>query len=116
MKELINYIADPIRSFPIVTVLFWLLVKKYRTVGTKRFAWISLLLVSPVVIWAALDPNFWLIITWPDNIPISILIIALSFFTWYTLYRAAINDARHDEGLGPIEGEPENREKVWCWL
>ena len=63
MKEFINYMADPIRSFPIVTVLFALMMAKYKTVGTKRFAWMSILLVSPVIIWAALDPNFWLIIT-----------------------------------------------------
>jgi len=115
MKEIINYMADPIRSFPIVTVLFTLMMMKYKTVGTKRFAWMSILLVSPIIIWAALDPNFWLIITWPDNIPISILIIALSFFTWLTFYKAAINDERIARGEGPVEGTPENREKVWCW-
>ena len=115
MKELINYMADPIRSFPVVVVLFYFLMKKYRTVGTKKFAWVSTLLSLPIVIWAAMDPNFWLIITWPDNIPITILIIAVSYFTWLCFYKAAVNDARLENGLGPVEGEPENREKVWCW-
>ena len=115
MKELINYFADPIRSFPDRDCFILFSNKKYQTIGTKRFAYISILLSAPVVIWAALDPNFWLIITWPDNIPISILILAVSFFTWLTFYKAAINDQRLDEGLGPVEGDPENREKVWCW-
>jgi len=115
MKEFINYIADPIRSFPIVTILFILLIKKYRTIGTKKFAYLSVLFSLPVIIWASLDSNFWAIITWPDNIPISILIVSLAFFTWLSLHRAAINDERLEADLGPIEGTPENREKVWCW-
>ena len=53
-----------------------------------------------------MDPNFWLIITWPDNIPISILIVTVAFFTWYSLYRAAKNDNMIDQGLGPEEGLP----------
>ena len=107
--------ADPIRSFPVVVFLFYFLMKKYKTVGTKKFAWISTILSLPIVIWAAMDPNFWLIITWPDNIPIAILIIAVSYFTWLCFYKAAVNDIRLENGLGPVEGEPENREKVWCW-
>jgi len=89
--------------------------KYYKVVGSKKFAWITILLVTPIILWASMDPNFWLIITWPDNIPISILIISVSFFTWFALHRAAKNDDMIDEGLGPEEGLPENREKVWCW-
>ncbi len=115
MKELINWLADPIRSFPIFTVLFILMMKYYRVVGTKKFAWGFTIISIPVVLWFATDPNFWLIITWPDNIPISILIVAILFFTWFSLYRCAVNDQRLDDGLCPEEALPENREKVWCW-
>jgi len=115
MKEFINYMADPIRSFPIVCVLFVLMMKYYRVIGTKKFAWISVLLLTPVYLWFMADPNFFAIILWPDNIPISILIFLIAFLTWYALYRCATNDARLEAGEGPIEGTPENREKVWCW-
>ena len=113
MKEFINYMADPIRSFPIVCVLFVLMMKYYRVIGTKKFAWISVLLLTPVYLWFMADPNFFAIILWPDNIPISILIFLIAFLTWYALYRCATNDARLEAGEGPIEGTPENREKVW---
>lgn len=115
MKELINYLADPIRSFPIFTILFLLMIRYYRIVGTKKFAWIVLGLSIPLFFWFAADPNFYLIITWPDNIPISILIVLVSFLTWYALYKCAVNDARIEAGEGPYEALPENREKVWCW-
>ena len=115
MRELINWIADPIRSFPIFTILFFLMLKHYRVVGTKKFAWIAFLLSIPTFFWFAADPNFLLIITTPDNIPISILIILITFLTWFALYQCAVNDARLEQGLTPMEGTPENREKVWTW-
>ena len=115
MKEFINYIADPIISFPLVTVLFYLMMKYYRIVGSTKFLKISLAIIIPAVGWACLDSNFWAIVTWPDNIPISILMSSVGFLTWYALPRCAENDKRIEEGLGPIEGTPENREKVWSW-
>lgn len=115
MKEIINWLADPIRSFPIFTVLFFLMIKYYRLVGTKKFALISTAISVPIFIWFGKDPNFFLILTLPDNIPIIILIFLVSFLTWFSLYLCAENDSRIEKGLGPIEGTPENREKVWVW-
>ena len=115
MKEFINTISDPIISFPLTMVLFVLMLRHYVVVGSKKFAWMFLLLSLPMVIWFMNDPNFFAIITWPDNIPISILMITVIYFTWYSLYKAARNDERIKKGLSPIEGLPENREKVWCW-
>ena len=115
MKEFINIIADPIYSFTITTVLFVLMMKYYRVIGTKKFGLVALVASIPVVVWFCLDANFRKIILWPDNIPINIIIILIAWLTWYSLYRAALNDNRLDEGLGPWEGTPENREKVWVW-
>lgn len=115
MKEFINLISDPIYSFPMVVILFGLMLKYYQFVGTKKFAWIFTglcILISPLFF---LDPNFYAIITLPDNIPISILLSTVFFFTWFSFYKAAQNDKRIAEGLCPIEGTPENREKVWVW-
>ena len=91
------------------------MLRFYRVVGTKKFAVKVLILLIPIVFWFANDPNFFAIITWPDNVPISLLIMLVLFFTWYALYRCAENDKRIEAGLGPIEGTEENREKVWCW-
>lgn len=115
MKEFINYLADPIRSFPIVSVLFFLMIKYYRIIGTKKFAITALVASLPVVFWFCLDKNFRAIILWPDNIPINIIIILIAWLTWYTLYRCALNDERIERGELPIEATPENREKVWVW-
>jgi hypothetical protein len=115
MKHLINTIADPIFSFPITVFLFWTMLRYYKTFGSKKFAWTVVALAVPAFFWFVSDPNFYLIITFPDNIPISILILTVSFFTWYSFYQAARNDARIEAGEVPLEATPENREKVWCW-
>jgi len=115
IKEFINYISDPIRSFPIVTILFILQMKYYRTFGTKKFYFWLMIIGIPLVFLAATDPNFLLILTWPDNVPISLLILSLGFFTWLSFHKAAVNDARIEAGEPPVEGTPEMREKVWCW-
>lgn len=115
LKEFINHLAEPIISFPIVTTLFFLMIKNYKIFGSKKFAkWFTIIAI-PVVAWLFSDPNFYLIIKTPDNVPIGILLVLVAFFTWFTMHKAAINDTRIEEGLGPIEALPENREKVWSW-
>jgi hypothetical protein len=37
-----------------------------------------------------LDPNFQLIVTKPDNVPIVGLIFLLVFFTWYSMPRSGL--------------------------
>ncbi|MCR9203451.1 MAG: hypothetical protein NXH75_02670 [Halobacteriovoraceae bacterium] len=115
MRELINYIADPIVSFPIACVLFALAMKYYRVVGTKKFLYWTLAFLIPTAVWFGADPNFFTILILPDNIPIIILLVLVFGLQWVAFYQAAENDKRIEQGLPPNEGTPENREKVWCW-
>jgi hypothetical protein len=115
LRELVNKISDPIYSFPLVTLLFYWMIKYYKVVGSlkfgKWFLWVSIALSA----WFLADPNFFLIIKTPDNVPIGILLVLVGFFTWFAIYKAAQNDIRMENGDCPIEATPENREKVWSW-
>lgn len=115
MKELINHIMEPIYSFPMFCIMFFLMMKNYKVVGTKKFLVLFLCITLPIVAWFLSDPNFLAIVLFPDNVPISILIVLVVATTWYSLFRAANNDTRIENGEVPIEGLPENREKVWSW-
>ncbi len=42
--------------------------------------------------------NIWLIVSKPDNIPILMMIIAMTFYTWYGLRDAFKNDKLIAEG------------------
>lgn len=115
MREFVNYMADPIRSFPIFLVLFYLMIRYVNAFATKKFAWWSVGLSIPVIAWFMSDYNFRKIILRPDNVPIAILMFTVAFFTWYSLYKGVRNDNRIAAGDVPVEALPENREKVWCW-
>ncbi len=115
MKELINLIANPIYSFTLVIIGFFFFMKYYYVVGTKKF--ITVVGVGGTLLfgWMCTDPNFFAIVTWPDNVPIVILLVLVIYLTWYAIYKATENDKRIAAGLPPIEGTPENKEKVWVW-
>ena len=81
IKEFINYISEPIRFFPIATILFILQMKYYRKFGTKKFYFWLMIIGVPLVVLAAQDPNFLLILSCPDNVPISLLILSFGCFT-----------------------------------
>ena len=52
-----------------------------------------------------LDPNFRIIVTKPDNVPIVGLIFLVGFFTWLALHQGFANDRRIEEGKLPAEKE-----------
>jgi hypothetical protein len=115
MKELINIASDPVYSFTGTIIAFLLGIKYIDFVGSKKFFWISVSSILGFFVWACFDEYFRAIITWPDNVPISILLALVFWTTWYAIYKGVRNDKRIKEGLPPLEGTPENREKVWSW-
>ena len=60
------------------------------------------------------DPNFFAIVTKPDNVPIVALVFLLAFFTWLATYRAVENDDRHGAAAEPPL-EKLDDEKVLVW-
>ena len=60
------------------------------------------------------NPDFRLVVTKPDNVPIVGMLFLVPFFTWFSLREAVRNDKRKDEGKQLIEQE-ETAEKVLTW-
>lgn len=115
LKAAINYLSDPLYSFTAFIVLFVLAMKRMDIVGTKKFGMGLLIFTLIVFGWMVTDPVFFSVISLPDNIPIIILNALVFWSTWYALYKGHQNDLRIAAGEQPIEGTPENREKVWAW-
>lgn len=115
IKEAINYLSDPLYSFTGFIILFYLALKRIDIVGTKKFGLGLLIAVLVIFGWMVTDPVFFSVISLPDNIPIIILNGLVFWSTWYALYKGHQNDLRIAAGEPPIEGTPENREKVWAW-
>ncbi|MDH4467830.1 MAG: hypothetical protein QE271_07215 [Bacteriovoracaceae bacterium] len=115
MKAIINYLSDPVFSFTGIIFFFFLGIKHIEVVASKKFATIALILILIIFGWMSLDPVFLSIVIWPDNVPIIFLLALVIWSTWFAIHKGVINDQRMAAGEPPVEGTPENREKVWAW-
>jgi hypothetical protein len=116
MKELINHFSNPIYSFSFVVLLYYLLIQKVEYIANKKFGW-GLMIGTVICIGLMfLDHTFFVnFFATNDNVPIIILVLLTFWSTWFALYKGHENDKRIEQGLPPVEGTPENREKVWAW-
>jgi hypothetical protein len=76
-------------------------------------AWAILQLTLLFGGWAMTDPNFREIVAKEDNVPISMLIFSVGFFTWAALYRAVQNDERIARGEPVLEKVDDEKVLVW---
>jgi hypothetical protein len=113
IKSLFNFAANPRLYFFLMISALVLLVWKREKITTNAFGIGALVIFGLFFGLGGLDPNFRLIITKPDNVPIVGLIFLLVFFVWYSMKEAVLNDRRMARGEGPIEKAESDR--VWVW-
>jgi len=113
IKGFFNTLADPRLFFLLAVLSLVLLVWKREKVASNVVGYGLLGFLTVFFVFGALDSNFRLIITKPDNVPIVGLTFLLVFFTWYSLREAVLNDRRIAAGDGPIEKAESDR--VWVW-
>jgi Cytochrome b(C-terminal)/b6/petD len=113
LKGLINAVADPRLFFLLAVGGLALLVWKREKIAASAVGYGVLGVLGIFFIFGTFDPNFRLIVTKPDNVPIVGLIFLLVFFVWYSLREAVLNDRRIAAGQGPIEKAESDR--VWVW-
>ncbi|HEY7286251.1 MAG TPA: hypothetical protein VH497_12445 [Vicinamibacterales bacterium] len=113
IKGLINAVADPRLFFLLAVAALVVMVWKRELVAQNSVGYGLLGLLGVFFIFGTFDPNFRLIVTKPDNVPIVGLIFLLVFFVWYSVREAVLNDRRIAAGQGPIEKAESDR--VWVW-
>jgi hypothetical protein len=113
IKGIVNTIADPRLFFLLAVAGLFLVLWKRETVASTAVGYSALGLLGLFFVFGGFDPNFRLIVTKPDNVPIVGLIFLLLFFVWYSLREGVLNDRRIAAGKGPVEKEESDR--VWVW-
>jgi cytochrome b/b6/petD-like protein len=113
VKSLINALADPRLFFILAVAALVVMVWKREAVASNAVGYGLLAFLGVFFIFGTFDPNFRLIVTKPDNVPIVGLIFLLVFFVWYSVREAVLNDRRIAAGAGPIEKAESDR--VWVW-
>ncbi|MCZ6596506.1 MAG: hypothetical protein O7B99_02590 [Planctomycetota bacterium] len=114
IKDLINWLFEPTRYFFGSAVLLMMVLRFRRTFSLPVVIVGFFVALIGFLGWAWNDPNFNLIITKPDNVPIIILLSAVVFFSWLALRRMVINDRRVKAGEPTLEGEL-SKQKVFTW-
>ena len=113
IKSLFNVVADPRVFFVLAVVSLFVLIWQREKFASNAVGYGALGFLGVFFIFGTFDPNFRLIVTKPDNVPIVGLIFMLVFFIWYSIREAVLNDRRIAAGVGPIEKEESDR--VWVW-
>src|SRR5476649_503667 len=94
VKGIINGVADPKYFFTLAVIALFLVIWKRERVASDLFGYGTLGLLLVFFAAGTFDPNFRLIVTKPDNVPIVGLIFLLVFFIWYSIREAVLNDRR----------------------
>jgi len=113
VRDSVDWLMGPVTYFVLSVLLF------------VAFLWFRRYLVDPLVAWSILafglffsgwavtDPNFRLIVTKEDNVPIVLLIFTVGFFTWLAFRKGVLNDERLARGEPPAEKAEEDKVLVW---
>src|SRR5215510_12361012 len=103
IKGIFNAIADPRLFFILAVAGLLVMLWKRDKVAANSVGYGMLGLFGLFFVFGIFDPNFRLIVTKPDNVPIVGLVFLLVFFTWYAMREAVLDDRRIATGQGPIE-------------
>jgi hypothetical protein len=112
-REFVDYIMGPVLYTSLSVVLFGVMLYYRKFFTNPQVAWAILNLSLLFGGWAMTDPNFRGIVAKPDNVPISMLIFSVGFFTWLGMYRAVQNDERLERGEPVLEKLDDEKVLVW---
>ena len=113
LKAVINFLSAPQY---LVTAMLILLVFgiRWRPLWTKKGGLVLLVTMLLVFAFSFTDPNFRIVASTPDNVPILGMLFLVGFFFWYAMHHAYENDRRIAAGLPTVEGQ-DSAQKVFSW-
>src|SRR5262245_31799040 len=114
IKSLINALTAPSIFISLATILLFVAINR-KEFWSRKVALIVAVLGTLFLGASMLDPDFFLIVRKPDNVPIVAMLFLVGFFLWLSMHQAYNNDARIAAGEPPLEGTPREAEKTWVW-
>ena len=113
LKGIINQLSSPELFITGSVALFVACLYWYRQV-TRLAVGVTVLVASIGFVALSLqDENFRLIIAKPDNVPITMMLFSVAFFSWLGFREAARNDQRIARGDQPVEALESDKFHVW---
>jgi hypothetical protein len=113
VRDSVDWLMGPVTYFVLSVVLFLVFLYFRAFLTAPLVAWSILTFGLFFSGWAVTDPNFRLIVTKEDNVPIVLLIFTVGFFTWLAFRKGVLNDERLAKGEPPAEKAEEDKVLVW---
>jgi hypothetical protein len=114
IKDVINWLTAPSIFITLATVLLFVAINR-KEFWTRTFAIVAGVLGTLFLAASMLDPDFFLIVRKPDNVPIVAMLFLVGFFLWLSMNQAYDNDARIKAGKAPMEASDGEGDKTWVW-
>ncbi|QEH36869.1 hypothetical protein OJF2_54540 [Aquisphaera giovannonii] len=112
-RDAIDAVAGPTTFFIGATAAFVALIALRKFFANGLVAWAGVNLALLYFGLSMTDYDFRDIVTKPDNVPIVGLMVLVGYFTWLSLRRAVINDARMAQGLPNLEQLEPDKTLTW---
>ena len=113
IRDAVDYVSGPTTFFIGATIGFAAMLAYRRFLANGLVAWSIVNLFLLYFGLSMTDYDFREIVTKPDNVPIVGLIVLVGYFTWLSLRRAVINDARMAQGLPNLEALEPDKTLTW---
>ena len=114
IKSLINSLTAPSIFISLATILLFVAINR-RGFWQPKVALVIGILGTVFLGASMLDPDFFLIVRKPDNVPIVAMLFLVGFFLWLSMSQAYDNDDRIAAGQPPREASDGEAEKTWVW-
>jgi hypothetical protein len=114
-KDLVNWLSMPQISLPFLFLPLFIAMLLFYRQWTRPMVALTLGMIFLAFYFGSMliDHNYFLIIVKPDNVPITMMLIATGLCLWIALRQAAINDSRLEQGKPlTVEGRDD---KVLVW-
>lgn len=113
VKAVVNQLASPGVFFALGAGVFIAMIGFHRR-WTKPSVFAGILVAFCILYFGSIaDTNFAAIVTTPDNVPVTMLIVGVMVFLWIAFRRAAINDVRIGRGSPRLEEIEKQEISVW---
>jgi len=113
LRMWIDWLTGPVTYTLLSVVAFVAVIYWRRVLVRPQVAWGVLMGSLLIAGWAFTDRNFRSIVAKEDNVPISLLIYSVGFFTWLALYRGVQNDERMSKSEPILEKLEDEKVLVW---
>ena len=113
LKEIINQLSSPALFTMLSIGVFIAFLYAYRQVTRKAVGVAMLVGFFAFLALSYQDVNFRHIVAKPDNVPITMMLFLVGFFSWVAFRQAAQNDERIALGEKPLEALESDKFHVW---